>query len=442
MEIRFIYHKSSLKICKEIITKVIPPDFLKSEEKSTDDVFIEKYHEPSIEVADVYFVFFSKAAMLSDSFSDHIYALYSKQEKTRSFLIQPIRIDECSLPLFILRSKIITFTAEEISSVIFENTNQVVKPNLFTIDVKQSQDIAIKDLQKSYVKKEMILYCGAGTSFNNGIPTWKELLYNIFVDVYSTVPTSNINIDTFYETIDRNCGISLPILARYLKNELKEHFEAAVVKQLYKHIEYEGNDLISSIIHLCKATYMGVGSVKSIITTNFDDIFEKNFKKEKIDVVSVYNSDQQAGGKFPIYHVHGYLPKDSKLPQCELVFSEDTYHSQFYLPYKWQNLIQLDAFNHNTCLFIGVGFTDPNLRRLLDISRNQCGSKRQHYIIRRVETVNKLASSSGFSEKDTKIFLQALNRFQEEDAKKLGLKYLLVNNYDEIPQILRRIGEN
>ena len=384
--------------------------------------------------------------MSTDSFADYIHGLYSNQEKTRLFQVQPVRLDDYILPLYILRSTIISSTVEEIKSVISEiidvNPDYSHKHEPISADLKESQDAVIEDLKRSYARNEVILYCGAGTSFNNGVPTWKELLYNIFVDIYVTGPVPNINIDTFYETIDKNCGISLPILARYLKNELKDQFEATVAKQLYKNIEYEGNDLISAIIDLCKIQYKSVGGVKSIITTNFDDIFEKNFQKEKYEAVPVYDNNQQTGNKFPIYHVHGYLPKDSNPPQCELVFSEDAYHNQFYLPYKWQNLIQLDAFNHNTCLFIGVGFTDPNLRRLLDISRNQCGSDRQHYIIRRVETINKLSSVSGFSEKDTRVFLQALNRIQEEDAKKLGLKYILVNSYSEIPQILRRIGQD
>ncbi len=446
MEIRFIYHKSSLERCKKIISSIVPSSFLEVEEETISvDVFVKKYNEPAIKGENVYFVFFSKPAMLADSFANYIHDLYSNQEKTRLFQVQPVRLDDCNLPLYILRSTIISSTTEEIKSVISRTIDS--RPDYdcnhepITVDLKQSQDVAIADLKRSYAKKEIILYCGAGTSFNNGIPTWKNLLYNIFVDIYSTEPTPNINIDTFYEAIDKNCGISLPVLARYLKNELKDKFELTVAKQLYKHVKYEGNDLISSIIDLCRVQYMAVGAVKSIITTNFDDIFEKNFQKEKFDAIPVYDGNQDASNRFPIYHVHGYLPKDSTPPQSELVFSEDAYHNQFYLPYKWQNLVQLDAFNHNTCLFIGVGFTDPNLRRLLDISRNQCRSDRKHYIIRRVETLNKLAAVSGFSEKDTRVFLQALNRIQEEDAKKLGLKYILVNNYDEIPQILRRIGQ-
>lgn len=444
MEIYFIYHISSRESCNKIVSDTVPERFLKTTEDDKQGVCIRKCSEPAITASNVYFVFFSKASMLCECFLDYLYKLYSEQEKTRSFVIQPVRLDDTSLPLFIIRSNIISATVQEVRDVISRSIESKCEmsygqtANIITENLKQNQDAAIKDLQKSYSKGEIILYCGAGTSFNSNIPTWKELLYNIFVDIYSTEDLLNIDLNAFYETIDKYCGISLPILARYLKNELGGSFEENVTKQLYKKINYDGNELVAAITELCKPKF-DQGRIKSIITTNFDDVLERNFEKERISTISIYNDSQQPGNLFPIYHVHGYLPNDAQATKSELVFSEDIYHDQFYLPYKWQNLVQLDAFNHNSCLFIGISFTDPNLRRLLDISRSQCKSTKQHYLIRRIEQVNKLSSISGFSESDTETFIQALNRFQENDAKKLGLNYILVNNYSEIPQILRQI---
>ena len=83
MEIRFIYHKSSCECCEKIIPEVVPSNFLEMErEKIKDDIFVKKYNEPAIEGTNVYFVFFSKPAMSTDSFADYIHGLYSNQEKT------------------------------------------------------------------------------------------------------------------------------------------------------------------------------------------------------------------------------------------------------------------------------------------------------------------------------------------------------------------------
>lgn len=40
--------------------------------------------------------------------------------------------------------------------------------------------------------------------------------------------------------------------------------------------------------------------------------------------------------------------------------------------YLWSNTEQLHALDKNTCFFIGLSMTDPNLRRLLDASKRSC----------------------------------------------------------------------
>jgi hypothetical protein len=57
----------------------------------------------------------------------------------------------------------------------------------------------------------------------------------------------------------------------------------------------------------------------------------------------------------------------------QIVFSEDSYHDQFVDPFSWSNLTQLNKFTQNTCLFIGLSMTDPNLRRLLDVAVRRDG---------------------------------------------------------------------
>jgi SIR2-like domain len=35
-------------------------------------------------------------------------------------------------------------------------------------------------------------------------------------------------------------------------------------------------------------------------------------------------------------------------------------------PYSWANLVQMSLLLSQSCLFVGVSLTDPNIRRLLD----------------------------------------------------------------------------
>ncbi len=82
--------------------------------------------------------------------------------------------------------------------------------------------------------------------------------------------------------------------------------------------------------------------------------------------------DEVNPNDLPIYHVHGYLPQHStdfdNNSDNLIVFSERAYHTIYADPFSWSNIIQLYTLKENTCLFIGLSITDPNMRRLLDIS--------------------------------------------------------------------------
>lgn len=133
--------------------------------------------------------------------------------------------------------------------------------------------------------------------------------------------------------------------------------------------------------------------------------------------------------KIPIYHVHGYLPQNMEIPDSDIVFAEDAYHTQFIDPYSWSNLIQLYKYMNNTCLLIGLSITDPNLRRLLDISRRKNNlNKPRHFII-------KIKSELENNFRETQMFLE------EQDANSLGLNVFWIDSFDEISGILDRIRE-
>ena len=141
-----------------------------------------------------------------------------------------------------------------------------------------------------------------------------------------------------------------------------------------------------------------------------------------------------------VYHVHGFLPQDKEdyndLENTLLVFSEDGYHKLMLDPYNWANISQLNFMVNNTCLFIGLSMTDPNMRRLLEIAtqKEYDGDLCRHYVIMRRFKIN----NSGKSE--------SINRFeyvneslQENFFKSLGVNVIWVNDYDEIPNLLKQI---
>lgn len=83
--------------------------------------------------------------------------------------------------------------------------------------------------------------------------------------------------------------------------------------------------------------------------------------------------------KLKIYHVHGFLPQDGDIGAGnKITLGEFVYHEQYNNIYSWNNIVQINKFRDNTCLFIGTSLTDPTIRRLLDIAKSQ---KKQKSII-------------------------------------------------------------
>ena len=128
-----------------------------------------------------------------------------------------------------------------------------------------------------------------------------------------------------------------------------------------------------------------------------------------------------------------------------IIFSEDAYHSQFIEPFSWSNLTQLAALTQNTCLLVGLSLTDPNLRRLLDVAmRKNPQGTRHHYIIRRRHEERSLWAGVEDPAPEERELLHTLRRrahvLEEQDANALGLNMIWIDEFEEIPEILRDIA--
>ena len=106
---------------------------------------------------------------------------------------------------------------------------------------------------------------------------------------------------------------------------------------------------------------------------------------------------------------------------------------------------QLAALTQNTCLLVGLSLTDPNLRRLLDVAmRKNPQGILHHYIIRRRHDERSLWAGMEDPTGDERELLHTLRRrahvLEEQDANSLGLNMIWVDEFEEIPEILRGIA--
>ena len=341
----------------------------------------------------------------------------------------------------------------------------------------------IAALRKAFAGNQLTLVCGAGISSDSSIPTWHDLLVNILNDIYSDHDPSNPDDMVSAEYLLSLMPESNLILGKYLRILLADDFEKVVQKHLYADYNQKRNltsstggsstdsgstgdrstdcssmgisstggsstegssrdgdserqdltcrdeetPILKAIVELAHPENCN-GRLESIITFNFDDLIEKALANHGIDCASIWKEGQTCRpDQLPVFHVHGYLPNQEELDSPNLVFSEESYHSQFNDPYSWANLTQLNSFSTDVCLFIGISLSDPDLRRLLDIIRGKNHACKHYIIMKKSDRKNKTD--------------EIANMLFEQDAYLLGLNVIWCSEFSEIPDILSRIAD-
>jgi len=300
------------------------------------------------------------------------------------------------------------------------------------IKKKDSKDYKepVEKLRVALKENKLTLVCGAGVSKGSGLPDWNELILSL---LDKTLYDKSKKEDP--EGLKDMMSMSGPIMGRCLKTQLGDGFEKSIKEKLYEFAaeSEEGKlvktPLIESIIKLSRPQRSGV-CLESIITLNFDSMLEDFLTEEKISFKSIYGEGMTCDSKeMPVYHIHGFLPRKDPIEKSNLVFSEDAYHTQFSDHYSWSNITLLYKLMNNTCLLIGVSLKDPNLRRLLDVSRRgNTESSLKHYIVKRIPR----SKSSDLNDFQTML--------EEQDANSLGLYVLWVEEYEDIPKILDKLS--
>jgi hypothetical protein len=292
------------------------------------------------------------------------------------------------------------------------------------------------------------------------MPDWNTLLNSLFV-TYLTKEfdqETKISDSDIRQIVDRLNEIDEPsalMAARYLRKGLdnsgkeSEEFTKTLTENVYKLRNSKrkiDSNLIKAIAEMCMPLRTGA-KVKSVITYNFDDLLERQLNVQSIRHHSIYTDDDFIDpDELPVYHVHGFLPENTDdydgLEKSTLVFSEEGYHLIYSDSYHWSNLVQLSNLRENHCLMVGLSMTDPNLRRLLDISSRNIDKPRHFAFMKRL-------SLDGFRTNEKKViiknsdaaerFLERHHNLNEEIMRELGVSVIWYTDYDEIPKILKEI---
>ncbi|GAB0155202.1 hypothetical protein CHRYSEOSP005_04630 [Chryseobacterium sp. Alg-005] len=330
---------------------------------------------------------------------------------------------------------------------------------------KADRNEIIKEIKQNYKKDKLVLVLGAGVSMSYGLPGWDILLQKLMVTTLEKEKNASSILSKLFAKIFNPSPL---IAGRYLQKYFESNnlsFEEEVRKILYQEIiRNTSSPLMDEIVRYCIAPGKSP-NLNCIITYNFDDILEYSIQKSSLDLpykIIYGNGIDVDTGELPIYHVHGYLPENGKLSEAnQITFGESVYHKQYTDIYSWNNIVQINKFRENNCLFIGTSLTDPNTRRLLDISNQQRTSKKGfHYIFKikykpedvkkalnlllnqNQELMNEKSISNLHLDETVLTLIDTIESFEENDLKSFGIKTIWIDSYSEIPEIMQTIRKN
>ena len=217
------------------------------------------------------------------------------------------------------------------------------------------------------------------------------------------------------------------------KKSPENKFVEKVREILYSNIDRE-SPLIKTI---CKIICDDSKRVQSVITYNYDDLIEEELKKRDLEYYSVFRKNRSNDYyKFPIYHVHGFVPQIGNA--SKIVLCEEDYHEIYSYAFHWSNIEQLHAFERNTCFFIGLSMNDPNLRRLLEESFKDSEQEQNHFVfLPRTPLFSSDVETPNRDEKIDKDF-----SIREEVLHNLGLQIIWYEDgkFEQINSILKQIA--
>lgn len=401
------------------------------------DNLIEKINQ-GLKETDALLVIISENSLRSKWVMHEFSALAFGELSTKNRRIIPVLVDKSTVPEYLARYFYVDLSERpeqginRIVDALSESPAEGPKPRE---ERKRTYEKAIHALAGALHAGRLTLVCGAGVSIGAGIPSWNQLLLRLLESMMFRISQDHSisleNVDPM--EFQKRYGPSALVVGKYLKSNLGNDFMTELRDALYSE-NPTSCDIIEAIAELARPQRDG-RPLDSIVTFNFDGLIEESLAKNNIRHKPIHEEGMRDGpNEMPVYHVHGYLPRKGRIKKdADVVFSEDAYHSQFIDPFSWSNLTQLNKLNQNTCLFLGLSLTDPNMRRLLDVANRKNPSRKlNHYIIKKVPS---------FSGKNDTVDDLAL-LLEEQDANELGLNVVWIDDFAEIAPLLKRIGEN
>lgn len=272
---------------------------------------------------------------------------------------------------------------------------------------------AARALASAVKERAVTFVLGAGVSKPRGVPDWRELTRHLYEELLgpAQVPlwlrdgwaalertrawatanesaelASRLAFDSPHPLADQ---IAIELLRSQVNDE--QRFVEQLRSSLYTRVvrPSAGQDTLGVLAELLAAEQRRAQRrVLRVITFNADDHLETETNRghnARRDPV-LWPVSRESGhprmtrgahdaAPIPVYHVHGFLPRDGKQRPWRdapdtLVFGDCEYWASVASPLTFANRVVAQALHDSTCIFIGLSMTDVNLMRWLGTRYN------------------------------------------------------------------------
>ncbi len=205
----------------------------------------------------------------------------------------------------------------------------------------------IKNIRNAIDTNKLVVFAGAGISIDAGVPSWSVLIDEMKLEI----------------DIPQNEQDYLRIAQMYF-NERQQKEMIEKVRSVLKHKKVRYNEIHEEIFKL---------NPDHILTTNFDDLLEQVVKKESLPF-SVVTKDQE----FPYaLNTHLLVKIHGDLNNTDIVLKEDDFIN-YSTNHPLIEAFLKSLFASKVVLFIGYGFSDIDLKSIIQSVRNILGKDFQN----------------------------------------------------------------
>lgn len=270
---------------------------------------------------------------------------------------------------------------------------------------KRSRQTFLKNFPEALLNESGAVFIGAGVSMGAGYPSWATLLEEIG-DELGVNPRDVYDLAALAQWSIHESGGSRTSIQRVLRQQIA--------------VEHQIPDSLKIISRL---------PLRQIWTTNYDRLIERAFSEinRPIDVISGEKdlSTPARPGAVRLHKMHGSIDRLD-----DIVISTDDYElfrkkRGAFLPLLQAHLTSMSM------LFIGLSFSDPNIRHVLSLIRESFSdSPPEHYAIIRPPQEHDFDTESEFQAKSIQ------HKLWSKDLRRYGLNVVEVKNYEEISGLL------